>query len=50
MFASFANTLTTDLNTAIPGALTALSTLIAAVAGLGWGLHFLRKFGIMKRA
>lgn len=50
MFTTFANTITTDLNTTIPAALNALATLIVAVAGLGWGLHFLRRFGIMKRA
>lgn len=50
MFSTFANSLTTDLNTTIPASLNNLVTLIAAVAGLGWGLHFLRKFGIIKRA
>lgn len=50
MFANFASNLTTELNTSIPAALTALVGLYAAIQGLGWGLHFLRRFGVTKRA
>ncbi len=50
MFSSFATALTTDLNATIPAALTALVGLVGGIIGLGWGLHFLRRFGIFKKA
>jgi hypothetical protein len=50
MFSAFATSLTTDLTSSIPAALTALVALIGGIVGLGWGMHFLRKFGILKRA
>jgi hypothetical protein len=50
MFSAFAGSLSTELTTAIPAALGALTVLIGGIAGLGWGMHFLRKFGIFKKA
>lgn len=50
MFTGFANSLSTSLQTSIGDNLTALVAIVAAVAGLGWGLHLIQKFGIIKRA